>query len=68
MDEGCEKFQKRIYVQCLAIILEKLQIPFEWHDPDHLEFNLHVIRDIHVNTTEMSVKDVDNIIKLVLTR
>jgi hypothetical protein len=60
-------FEKTTYVYALAIVLEKLQIPFEFIDSENLECDLHYFRDRHVDTTKLTVKDIDDIIKLILT-
>lgn len=66
--EFYNKFEKMIYVDALAIILKHLRIPFEIIDNNNLKFSIHVIRDLDVDTTNMSTADVDNIIKIILTK
>lgn len=68
MDKNFDRFHKTVYVHALAIILEKLNIPYKLLESYNVEFDFRALRDLHVNTTNMSVADIDNVIKIVLTK
>lgn len=62
------KFQRDLYVQTLVIILEKLRIPFEFIDDHDLKFNIHIVRNQSIDTTDMTINDIDDIITRILTK
>lgn len=66
--DSFKNFQRTNYIYALAIILEKLRIPYEFIDAYNLKFTINAIRERNIDTTNMDAQDVDNIIKLILTK